>query len=93
MLGGALQSNRWAPAIMGVGMVTMCATLGLKVGLAGDALGIDSDLIRVVGAWLLIGFGLVMLVPCGSPAWSHRWSVGQMLPPLLGWASFPLLGA
>lgn len=68
VLGGALQSNRWAPAIMGVGMVTMCATLGLKVGLAGDALGIDSDLIRVVGAWLLIGFGLVMLVPCGSPA-------------------------
>jgi cytochrome c biogenesis protein CcdA len=48
---------------MGAGMVAMFAALGLLVGVAGDALGIDPDLIRVTGAWLLIGFGLVMLVP------------------------------
>ncbi len=63
VLGGALQGNRWAPVAMGAGMVAMFAALGLLVGVAGDALGIDPDLIRVTGAWLLIGFGLVMLVP------------------------------
>jgi len=63
VLGGALQANRWAPVAMGAGMVAMFATLGLLVGVAGEALGIDPDVIRVVGAWLLIGFGLVMLVP------------------------------
>lgn len=63
VLGGALQGNRWAPVAMGAGMVTMFALLGLVIGVAGDALGIDPDAIRLAGAWLLIGFGLVMLIP------------------------------
>jgi cytochrome c biogenesis protein CcdA len=63
VLGGALQANRYAPVAMGAGMVLMFALLGLIVGVAGDALGIDTDLIRVAGAWLLISFGLVMLIP------------------------------
>ncbi len=63
VLGGALQANRWAPVAMGAGMVAMFACLGALFGVAGDALGIDPDLIRVVGAWLLVGFGLVMLIP------------------------------
>ncbi|RMH87744.1 cytochrome c biogenesis protein CcdA [Lysobacter pythonis] len=63
VLGGTLQANRWAPMAMGAGMVSMFAMLGLLVGMAGDALGIDQDLIRTAGAWLLISFGLVMLVP------------------------------
>jgi cytochrome c-type biogenesis protein len=63
VIGGALQANRWAPVFMGAGMVAMFASLGLLVGVAGEALGIDPDLIRLLGAWLLIGFGLVMLIP------------------------------
>ena len=63
VLGGALQANRWAPVAMGAGMVAAFAMLGLLVGVAGDALGIDPDVISLVGAWLLITFGLVMLVP------------------------------
>lgn len=63
VLGGALQANRLAPVAMGAGMVAMFSILGLLVGVAGDALGLDPDLIRLIGAWLLIGFGLVMLIP------------------------------
>ena len=63
VLGGALQASRWAPIAMGAGMVAMFAILGLLIGVAGEALGIDTDLIRILGAWLLIGFGLVMLIP------------------------------
>lgn len=63
VLGSAVQSNRWAPIAMGAGMVAMFTGLGWLVGVAGDALGINPELIRVMGAWLLIGFGLVMLVP------------------------------
>ncbi len=63
VLGGALQGNRWAPVAMGAGMVAMFALLGLVVGVAGEALGIDPDVVRLAGAWLLIAFGLVMLVP------------------------------
>ncbi|MFM7506694.1 MAG: cytochrome c biogenesis CcdA family protein [Rubrivivax sp.] len=63
VLGGAVQENRLAPVAMGAGMVGAFALLGLVVGVAGDALGLNPDHIRMAGALLLIGFGLVMLVP------------------------------
>jgi cytochrome c-type biogenesis protein len=63
VLGGAVQENRLAPVAMGAGMVAAFAALGLLVGVAGDAFGLNPDHIRVTGALLLIGFGLVMLVP------------------------------
>ena len=66
VLGGAVQANRWAPIAMGAGMVVMFATLGLLGGGAADSLGIDRDLIRLVGAWMLILLGLVMLVPIAN---------------------------
>lgn len=81
VLGGALQSNRLAPIAMGAGMVTSFAALGLVVGVAGDALGIDPDTVRLVGAWLLIGFGLVMLVP----ALNERFT--QLVTPLASGAN------
>ncbi len=63
VVGGAMQSNRFAPVAMGAGMVTSFALLGVLVGALGAALGIDSDSIRTAGAVLLITFGVVMLVP------------------------------
>jgi cytochrome c-type biogenesis protein len=63
VLGGAVQENRWSPVAMGAGMVSAFALLGLLVGVAGDALGLSPDHVRVAGAVLLIAFGIVMLVP------------------------------
>ncbi len=63
VLGGAVQDNRMAPVAMGAGMVSAFALLGLLVGVAGDALGLDPDHIRLAGAVMLIAFGVVMLVP------------------------------
>ena len=53
VLGGAIQENRLAPVAMGAGMVSAFALLGLLVGVAGDALGLDPDRIRIAGdtAW------------------------------------------
>jgi cytochrome c biogenesis protein CcdA len=63
VLGGALQGHRAAPLAMGAGMAGAFALLGLLVGVAGDALGLDPSSVRVAGAWLFVTFGLVMLVP------------------------------
>jgi cytochrome c biogenesis protein CcdA len=71
VLGGAVQSNRLAPVAMGAGMVTTFALLGLLVGVAGDALGLDPDHIRVAGALLLVVFGTVMLVPWLNERFTH----------------------
>jgi cytochrome c biogenesis protein CcdA len=48
---------------MGLGMASAFAGLGLVVGVAGDALGLDPSNVRTGGAWLLLSFGLVMWVP------------------------------
>ncbi|UCV29501.1 cytochrome c biogenesis CcdA family protein [Ferribacterium limneticum] len=63
VLGGAVQANRLAPLAMGLGMAISFALIGVVLGALGPALGIDSDSVRLFGAWLLIAFGLVMLVP------------------------------
>ena len=63
VLGGAVQENRLAPVAMGAGMVAAFALLGLVVGVAGDALGLQPDHIRLAGAVMLMAFGVVMLVP------------------------------
>ncbi|MFM2058348.1 MAG: hypothetical protein RLY71_2733 [Pseudomonadota bacterium] len=63
VLGGALQRHRAAPLLMGLGMAGSFALIGVLIGLLGDVLGLDPERVRVAGAWLLLGFGLVLLVP------------------------------
>lgn len=63
VLGGAVQRNRLAPLAMGLGMVLSFAGIGMLVGALGPALGIDPEHIRQTGGWLLVAFGLVMLIP------------------------------
>ena len=63
IVGGALQSNKFAPLAMGLGMASAFAILGVVLGLVGIALGIDPNVIRIFGAWLLLGFGVAMLIP------------------------------
>lgn len=63
VVGGAASQNRLAPVAMGVGMVASFAFIGLILGTVGAAIGLDADVLRILGAWLLIGFGVVMLVP------------------------------
>lgn len=71
VLGGAVQDNRLAPMAMGAGMVSAFALLGLVVGVAGDALGLDPGHIRIAGAVLLMVFGVVMLVPRLNERFTH----------------------
>jgi len=63
VVGGAVQRHRAAPLAMGVGMALTFALTGLLVGRLGGAFGLAQDDVRQAGAWLLLAFGLVMLVP------------------------------
>lgn len=70
VLGGAVQAHRAAPLAMGLGMILSFAGMGLLVGAAGPALGLDADRVRTFGALLMLGFALLMLVP----AWGERFT-------------------
>ena len=63
IVGGAVQRHRAAPVAMGLGMAVTFTLIGLLVGGLGGSLSLGPDDVRRVGAWLLVVFGVVMLVP------------------------------
>ena len=58
-----MQANPWSPVAMGAGMAGSFALIGMFLGALGPALGLDGDSVRMAGAWLLIAFAVVMLIP------------------------------
>lgn len=63
VLAGALQSSRWGPVALAGGMSLAFVALGLGVATLGRSFGIDQDIVAQVAALLMVGFGLVLLVP------------------------------
>ncbi len=63
VLASALQAHRLGPLAMAGGMAVSFVTLGLTVTAFGQAIGLDERTLAQAGAVLMIGFGLVLLVP------------------------------
>lgn len=63
VLAGSLQASRWGPAALALGMGLSFVVLGLTVAAAGRSLGLSEETVAQAGAALMIGFGLVLMVP------------------------------
>lgn len=63
ILASALQSHRHGPIAVAVGMSLSFVALGMLVTVAGRSLGISEETISRGGAIVMIGFGLILLVP------------------------------
>lgn len=70
VVAGSLQAGRSGPLLLAAGMAVSFVTLGFTVATFGFALGIDEQTIAQAGAVLMIAFGLVLLVPRASAAFS-----------------------
>ncbi|CUH85094.1 thiol:disulfide interchange protein precursor [Thalassovita mediterranea] len=70
VLTGALQAHRLGPVALALGMGVSFVSFGLLISGFGFALGIDQQMISDAGAVLMIGFGLILLVPRFSAAFS-----------------------
>ncbi|MBR9844262.1 MAG: cytochrome c biogenesis protein CcdA [Rhodobacteraceae bacterium] len=70
VLATALQASRHGPAALALGMSLSFVALGLGVTVFGYALGLTQEDIAKGGAVLMIGFGLILLVPRFSAAFS-----------------------
>lgn len=71
VLGSAVQANRMGPVALATGMGLSFVSLGLFVALAGRAIGLTPDLMSQIGALLMIGFGIILLVP----QFAHRFEL------------------
>jgi cytochrome c-type biogenesis protein len=63
VIASALQASRLGPVALAAGMSLSFVGLGLLVAVAGRSLGLTETTIQTGGALLMIGFGLVLLVP------------------------------
>jgi cytochrome c biogenesis protein CcdA len=70
VLASALQANRNGPILLAAGMSLSFVALGMLVTVSGRALGVTPETVSNVGAVLMIGFGLVLLVPRFSEAFA-----------------------
>ncbi|UWQ04838.1 cytochrome c biogenesis CcdA family protein [Aliiroseovarius crassostreae] len=70
VLATALGTHRLGPVILAAGMSLSFVSLGLLVTVLGHTVGLDETHVANAGATLMIGFGLILLVPLLSDRFS-----------------------
>src|SRR5258707_14264898 len=63
VLGTAVAEHRFGPIALAAGLATSFTAIGLFVATIGYSIGLDSDVFRMVGAAMLAGFGVILMLP------------------------------
>jgi len=63
VLAASLQADRRGPLALAGGLSLSFVLAGLFVILLGASFGIDQMMMTTAAAWLMVGFGLIMLIP------------------------------
>ena len=63
ILGSAVREERLGPVALAAGLSLAFVVVGIGISAAGPAVGLDPEDIVQIGAVLMIGFGLVLMVP------------------------------
>jgi cytochrome c biogenesis protein CcdA len=91
VLASALQASRLGPVALAGGMSLSFVTLGLLVTSFGQTIGITEDTLASAGAVLMIGFGLILLVPQANAAFASA-TAGLSARADTGMGSLPRAG-
>ncbi len=63
VLVGALNANRYGPLALAAGMSASFVVFGVLVTAFGQSLGLTQSVLAQIGAYVMIAFGLVLVVP------------------------------
>src|SRR5258705_3561352 len=63
VLGAAASERKWGPVALAIGLSISFIAIGLFVATVGFAVGLDADVFRYVAAVLMVGIGLVLMLP------------------------------
>ena len=63
VLGTAVSQHRFGPAALAGGLALSFVAIGLFIATIGFAIGLDGDLFRSLGGLMLVGLGVVLLLP------------------------------
>lgn len=70
VLASSLQANRHGPAALALGMGISFVVLGMLVLVLGTRIGLTEDRLVAAGAWAMVIFGVILLVPAFSAGFS-----------------------
>jgi cytochrome c biogenesis protein CcdA len=94
VLGAAVTEHKWGPVALAAGLALSFTIVGLFVAMIGFSIGLDAGVFRNIAAVILIGFGVVMLVPrlqerfavaaSGVSTWASDGTVGYAAHGLTG---------
>ncbi|CAN1545216.1 CcdA Cytochrome c biogenesis protein [Rhabdaerophilaceae bacterium] len=70
VLATALREGKWGPLALMTGMSLTFTVIGTLVASIGPAIGLSTDGIRMIGASIMIGLGLAMLLPVTQRAFA-----------------------
>jgi cytochrome c-type biogenesis protein len=79
ILGASVSEHRAGPAALAAGVAISFVAIGMFVATIGFAMGFDADFFRYIAGILLVGFGLILLVP------RLQTSLATAAGPLSGW--------
>lgn len=63
VLATALSASRMGPVALAAGMSLAFVFFGLTIALFGQAIGLSDTLLSQIGAFIMLGFGLILIVP------------------------------
>lgn len=63
VLGAAVAEHRLGPVALAAGLATSFTAIGLFVAGIGYSIGLDGDVFRMIGAVMLAGFGILLMLP------------------------------
>jgi cytochrome c-type biogenesis protein len=63
IFGSATAKSRWGPAALAAGVAIAFTVVGLFIATIGFSLGLNEDVFHKIAGFLLIAFGLALLVP------------------------------
>lgn len=68
VLASSLDADRRGPLYLALGLSVSFVTVGLGVTAFGRSIGLTPDRLSEIGAWMMVGFGVILLLP-QSTAW------------------------
>lgn len=71
LLGSAVLAHRLGPFALAGGLMISFTVVGTFIAAAGVSLGLDQAVLRSIAAVLLLGFGLILLLP----SWQEKFAV------------------
>lgn len=80
VIGSAAQRHKWGPFALALGLVASFTLVGFAVAVLGASSGFDGEIVREVGAVILLLIGALLLVPQAQDL------LARAATPLAGWA-------